>query len=56
MSSIQDLERSLCKTWEDVKESLPSDCNSLALETNDKPKRKKKQLVLQKRTSQPGKR
>ena len=42
MSSIQDLERSLCKIWEDVKESRPSDCNGLALETNDKPKCKRK--------------
>ena len=42
ISSIQDLERSLCKIWEDVKESLPSDCNGLALETDDKPKRKRK--------------
>ena len=42
ISSIQDLEQSLCKIWEDVKESLPSDCNGLALETNDKPKCKRK--------------
>ena len=35
MSSIQDLELSLRKIWEDVKESLPSDCN-------DKPKHKRK--------------
>jgi hedgehog interacting protein len=42
ISSIQNLERSLCKIWDDVKESLPSDCNGLALETNDKPKPKRK--------------
>jgi hypothetical protein len=32
-TSIQNLEKSLCKIWDDVKESLPSDCNGLALET-----------------------
>ena len=42
ISSIQNLERSLCKIWDDVKESLPSNCNGLALETNDKPKPKRK--------------
>ena len=42
ISSIKDLENLLCKIWEDVKESLPSDCNGLALEMNDKPKRKRK--------------
>ncbi|XP_028417456.1 uncharacterized protein LOC114541851 [Dendronephthya gigantea] len=40
--SIQNLEESLCKVWDDVKQSLPSDCNGLALETNDKPNPKRK--------------
>jgi hypothetical protein len=48
ISSIQDLENLLYKIWENVKESLPSDCNGLALEMNDKPERKR-QTVLQKR-------